>query len=111
MLTVQCLSRRAFAQTLTLAILVGVAGCSKPPVLTDRDTILIADFSNTSGDNAWTASLRPVVTVLLQQSPFFTIVSDQRTQRAMKALQQPPDQPVAGDTARTVCTRLGAKVV
>jgi hypothetical protein len=101
-----------FLRATTLALILAAAGgsgCSSPPALTDRDTILIADFGNNTGDAAWDGALRPVVSVLLQQSPFFTIASDQRVQRMMRALQQPAEQPVANDTARTVCTRLGGK--
>jgi len=103
-----------FARSIILAGAVAVAasaGCSGAPALTDKDSLLIADFSNSTGEKAWDEALKPVVSVLLQQSPFITIVPDFRVQRVMRSLQQPVDQPIAGETARSLCTRLGAKAL
>lgn len=99
---------------MTAAIFAGAAltaGCSSAPALTDRDRLLVADFSNTTGDTGFDDALRPVVTVLLQQSPFLTIVSDQRVQRALRAIQRPADEAVSGDIGREVCKQVGAKAV
>jgi tetratricopeptide (TPR) repeat protein len=52
-----------------------------------------------------------VVSVLLQQTPFLTITPDFRVQRVLRALAQPPDQPVAGDAGRALCIKLGSKAI
>jgi tetratricopeptide (TPR) repeat protein len=77
--------------------------------LTERDTILIADFVNTTGDPVFDDALRQAVSVQLQQSPFLTLLPDQRIQRTMRMMQQPPDAPVVGQVAREACQRAGAK--
>lgn len=82
-------------------------------MLTDRDTLLIADFSNSTGDPAWDDALKPVVAVLLQQTPFLTITPDFRVQRVLRAAQQqqPADQPITGEAGRALCTKIGAKAI
>ena len=101
---------RAIALTFSITAIASTA-CTSAPVLTDKDTLLVADFSNSTGDKAWDDALKPVVGVLLQQTPFLTIAPDFRVQRTMRALQMPPDQPVAGENGRTLCGRVGAKAM
>lgn len=108
--TLKTISPRLAAAAGVMAIAT-VAGCGSTPLLTDRDTLLVADFSNTTGDKAWDDALKPVVSVLLQQTPFLTITPDFRVQRVLRAVQQPPDQPITGEAARALCSRLGAKAV
>jgi len=87
------------------------AGCSSGAVLTDRDTILVADFANAGGDASLDDVVKPVVATLLQQSPFFTIVPDQRTQRLLRTMQRPADEPVTGEVGREACTLAGARAI
>jgi eukaryotic-like serine/threonine-protein kinase len=105
--------RLTVSAAIAVAILaVSVAGCSSPaPALTDRDTLLIADFSNATGDAALDDALKPAATLMLQQTPFLTIVPDQRVQRVLRAMQRPADDPVAGDTGREICKRAGARAM
>ena len=77
--------------------------------LTERDTILIADFVNTTGDPVFDDALRQAVAVQLQQSPFLSLLPDQRIQRTMRLMQQPPEAAVVGQVAREACQRAGAK--
>jgi hypothetical protein len=85
------------------------AGRSSTPVLTERDTVLVADFANTTGDPVFDDALRQAVAVQLQQSPFLTLLSDQRIQRTLRLMQKPPEGPLTPDVAREVCQRAGAK--
>ena len=92
----------------------GVAGyfvwnSGRATALTERDTILIADFVNTTGDPVFDDALRQAVSVQLQQSPFLTLLPDQRIQRTMRMMQQPPEAAVVGQVAREACQRAGAK--
>ena len=92
----------------------GVAGyfvlnSGKATALTERDTILIADFVNTTGDPVFDDALRQAVAVQLQQSPFLSLMPDQRIQRTMRMMQQPPEAAVVGQVAREACQRAGAK--
>jgi tetratricopeptide (TPR) repeat protein len=77
--------------------------------LTERDTLLIADFQNTTGDPVFDEALRQAVAVQLQQSPFITLLPDQRIQRTLRLMQQPLDVAVIGETAREICQRAGAR--
>ena len=82
----------------------------QPAALTDRDTVLVADFVNTTGDPVFDGALKQAVTVDLEQSPFLSIVSPDRVRRTLALMTRPPDERVVGDTAREVCQRLGASV-
>src|SRR5688572_27024071 len=84
------------------------AGSATAP-LTERDTVLVADFVNTTGDAVFDDALRGAVAVQLQQSPFLTLMPDLRIQRTMRMMQRPPDEAVVAETAREVCQRAGAK--
>jgi serine/threonine protein kinase/tetratricopeptide (TPR) repeat protein len=79
------------------------------PPLTEKDTVLVADFANTTGDAVFDDALRQAVAVQLQQSPFITLLSDQRIQRTLRLMQRPPEEAVKGAVAREVCQRAGAK--
>src|SRR6185503_14252836 len=82
---------------------------SSAPVLTEKDTVLVADFANTTGDAVFDDALRQAVAVQLQQSPFVTLLSDQRIQRTLRQMQRPPSEAVTGQVAREACQRAGAK--
>jgi tetratricopeptide (TPR) repeat protein len=82
---------------------------TRAPALTEKDTILVADFVNTTGDPVFDDALKQAVSVQLQQTPFLTLLPDQRVQRTMRLMQRPPDAAVTGEVAREVCQRAGAK--
>jgi tetratricopeptide (TPR) repeat protein len=77
--------------------------------LTAKDTVLLADFVNTTGDPVFDDALRGAVSVQLQQTPFLTLLPDQRIQRTLRMMQQPPDTAVTPAVAREVCQRAGAR--
>ena len=82
---------------------------TQPPDFTERDTIVIADFENTTGDPVFDDGLRQAELVLFQQSPYVTLLADQSVQRHLRVMLRPPDDPLTGETAREVCKRAGAK--
>ena len=77
--------------------------------LTAKDSVLVADFVNTTGDPVFDDALRGAVSVQLQQTPFLTLLPDQRIQRTMRMMQQQPDTAVTAEVAREVCQRAGAR--
>jgi tetratricopeptide (TPR) repeat protein len=79
------------------------------PDFTERDTIVIADFENTTGDPVFDDALRQAVSVQFQQTPFVTLLPDQSVQRALQLMSRPTDQPLTSAIAREVCQRAGAK--
>ena len=98
-----------------LVVLIAAVGgyyVLRPPAaapLTAKDSILIADFVNSTGDPVFDDALRQAVAVQLQQSPFLTLLPDQRVQRTLRLMQRPPEEPVTGEVAREACQRAGAK--
>ena len=63
----------------------------RPATLTDKDTIVLAEFTNTTGDPVFDDTLRQGLAVQLQQSPFLSLVSDERIRRTLPLMNQPAD--------------------
>ena len=81
------------------------------PKLTDRDTIVLADFTNTTGDPVFDGTLRQGLAVQLEQSPFLSLVSDELIQKELRLMVQPADGPLTPAVARQVCERAGSAAV
>jgi DNA-binding winged helix-turn-helix (wHTH) protein/tetratricopeptide (TPR) repeat protein len=79
--------------------------------LTDRDTVLIADFANTTGDEVFDGTLRQALAVHLGQSPFFEIFSEERIRSTLRYMERAADEPVTADVAREIAQRQGVKAV
>ena len=73
--------------------------------LTETDTIVIADFANSTGDPVFDGTLRQGLAAQLQQSPFINLLSDQRIAQTLVLMARPKDAPLVQDTAREVCQR------
>ena len=84
---------------------------SRSHSLTTRDTIVLADFANSTGDPAFDDTLRLSLTTQLTQSPFLSIQPDGRIRQTMRQMKQPPDARLSPDLAREVCERLGSAAV
>jgi len=83
----------------------------RAPKLTSKDSIVLADFTNTTGDAVFDGTLRQGLAVQLQQSPYLNLVSDQQIAQTLKLMEQPPDTRLTGDLARQVCQRANAQAV
>ena len=83
----------------------------RQPILTEKDTIVLADFANSTGDAVFDGTLRQGMAVQLEQSPFLSLVSEARIRRTLKMMGRAEDAPFAGETARELCERLGGAVV
>jgi serine/threonine protein kinase/Flp pilus assembly protein TadD len=83
----------------------------RTPTLTDRDTIVLADFSNNTGDPVFDGTLRQGVAVQLEQSPFLSIISDQQIQQTLQMMDQKPDAKLTPEIARELCQRMGSTAV
>jgi eukaryotic-like serine/threonine-protein kinase len=81
---------------------------SPRPKLTDKDTIVLADFDNKTGDPVFDDTLRQGLSVELQQSPFFSLISDQQIQATLALMGQPEDARLTRETARQICERTGS---
>jgi len=83
----------------------------RPPKLTDKDTILLADFANTTGDPVFDGTLRQGLSVQLEQSPFLSIISDQQIQQTLRMMGQKPDAKLTPEIARELCQRTASAAV
>ena len=83
----------------------------RSPRLTDKDTIVLADFANTTGDSVFDETLRQGLAVQLEQSPFLSIVPEGRIRNALQLMGQPSSTPLTGDVARDLCVRTGSMAV
>ena len=101
----------ALATATVGAVSLALASIRRPPVLTDRDTILVANFVNPTGDTDFNGALRLGLIIQLEQSPFLSVVSQDRVAAALRQMTRSPDDDVVGSLAREVCQRVGAKVV
>ena len=81
----------------------------KPPRLTDKDVIMIADFANTTGDPVFDTTLKEALAVDLEQSPFINVLSDRKLSETLKLMGRTGDQRITRDVGREVCLRTGSK--
>jgi serine/threonine protein kinase/tetratricopeptide (TPR) repeat protein len=81
------------------------------PKLTDRDTIVLADFVNHTGDPVFDDTLRQGLSVQLEQSPFLRLVSEERIQQTLRLMGQPTDARLTPEVAREICERTGSAAV
>ena len=79
--------------------------------LTNKDTIVLADFTNTTGDAVFDDALRQGLSVELEQSPFLSLVSDDRIHETLQLMNQKPDARLTPRIARDVCERVGSAAV
>ncbi|MFY9527271.1 MAG: tetratricopeptide repeat protein, partial [Candidatus Acidiferrales bacterium] len=81
------------------------------PALTEKDTIVLADFTNTTGDAVFDDTLRQALSAQLAQSPFLNILSDNRMRETLRLMGRPPGERLTQDTAREICVRSESKAV
>jgi serine/threonine protein kinase/tetratricopeptide (TPR) repeat protein len=73
--------------------------------LTEKDSILLADFVNTTGDPVFDGTLKQALAVQLEQSPYLNIVPDQTIRKALQFMGRSADERVTGGVAREICER------
>jgi tetratricopeptide (TPR) repeat protein len=77
--------------------------------LTEKDSILLADFVNTTGESVFDGTLKQALAVQLQQSPYLNIVPEQRVRETLQYMGRSPDERVNGAVAREICERENIK--
>jgi serine/threonine protein kinase len=75
------------------------------PQLTEKDTIVLADFDNKTGDPVFDDTLRQGLSVELQQSPFLTLISDRKIQQQLALMGQPKEARLIPEMAQQICER------
>ena len=86
-----------------------VAEAPPAPRITDRDTILMGDIENKTGDAVFDGTLRQALLLHLAQSPFLQILAERKVKATLQLMQRPTDTPVTGEVALEICQRTGAK--
>jgi predicted Ser/Thr protein kinase len=83
----------------------------KAHALTERDTVVLADFTNTTGDTVFDGTLRQGLSVQLEQSPFLSLISGDRIQQTLQMMDQKPDTKLTPEIARELCQRTASAAV
>ncbi|HEY6388629.1 MAG TPA: winged helix-turn-helix domain-containing protein, partial [Candidatus Acidoferrum sp.] len=83
----------------------------KPMVLGEKDSVLVADFTNTTGDTVFDGTLREGLAVQLEQSPFLKLISEERIKQTLSLMGQPADAKLTPEIARELCQRAGSAAV
>ncbi len=97
-----------------LAVLIGLGvylrsrGSAK---LTEKDTVLLADFVNTTGDPVFDGTLKQALGVQLEQSPYLNLVPESKIREALRFMGKTPDERITNDVAREICQRQGIKAM
>src|SRR5205814_129178 len=79
--------------------------------LTERDTVILADFSNATGDSVFDDALKPALAMDLEQSPFLNVLPEQQVRETLKLMGHPANDRITGETARAACQRTGSTAV
>ena len=95
----------AAAIAVLLLVIGGYFLFHRAPKLTEKDTIVIADFGNSTGDTAFDDTLKQALSVQLAQSPFLNILSDQKVSDTLHMMGRPPGDRLSKDVAREICQR------
>ena len=78
--------------------------------LTDKDTIVLADFANSTGDAVFDDTLKTALSISLRQSPFLNVLSDGQVAKNLKLMTRPPETKLTPELARELCLRAASKV-
>ncbi len=79
--------------------------------LTEKDTVVLADFDNTTGDAVFDGALKQALAVQLGQSPFLNILSDRKVSETLRLMGRQPSDRITQDVARELCVRTGSKAI
>ena len=100
-----------------LALLAAIAAGSaflyvkRTRALTEKDTILLTDFVNTTADPVWDVTLKKALAVDLEQSPYLNVFSEQKVRQTLRFMGRSPDDRVTTETGREICLRDNIKAM
>ena len=92
-----------------IVVLLLAVGHHKVSALSEKDSIIVADFSNGTGDAVFDDSLKTGLTLALDQSPFLNVLSESKVGKTLKLMTKPANTKLTADVARDVCLRTGSK--
>lgn len=101
----------------TLLVIIGGATAAwfyrsrQKPALSVSDTVVVADFANSTGDPVFDDALKQALLVQLSQSPFINALSEQKVSHTLRLMQRSPSERLTADLAREVCQRTQSKAM
>src|SRR5882724_9073833 len=102
-------SRKIVATMAVVVVAAGIAGGllwhSRKPLLTEKDTIVLGDFANSTGDAVFDGTLREGLSVELGQSPFLSLVSEEGIRQTLRMMERPANTRLTPEITREVCQR------
>lgn len=81
----------------------------RQPALTEKDTVVLVDFSNSTGDPVFDDTLQQAVGISLNQSPFLNVLPESKVAETLRMMARPTGQALTPDVARELCQRAGSK--
>jgi DNA-binding winged helix-turn-helix (wHTH) protein/tetratricopeptide (TPR) repeat protein len=99
------------------AVLLGVGGVvwytlwRPPPLVAERDSIVLADFENRTGDPAFDGTLKKLLEVEIRQSPYLNILPDPDVRRTLEYMRRRPDEPITKQVGLEICQRNAVKAM
>jgi DNA-binding winged helix-turn-helix (wHTH) protein/tetratricopeptide (TPR) repeat protein len=93
----------------TLAVVGYVAHLRSARRLTEKDTVVLADFANRTGDPVFDDTLKTALSVALNQSPFLNVLSGHKVAATLRLMSLPADTKLTPDVVRELCQRAGSK--
>ena len=108
-------SRKFFLGTAVIMVALAISGgliwrTQLPKHLTDKDTIVLGEFANSTGDSVFDGTLREGLAVELQQSPFLSVLSDQGMRESLQMMGKPANAQLTPEVTRELCIRTGSVV-
>src|SRR5439155_14519823 len=103
----------AIPALLLLALIIGglFLRSRQSQTLTEKDSIVLADFANTTGEAVFDDTLKQAPRVQLEQSPFLHVLSDEQVKQQLRYMGRPADDRVTQDLARDLCQRASSKAL
>jgi eukaryotic-like serine/threonine-protein kinase len=100
------------ASVAALGVLIGLALYSRHPrTLTEKDSILVTDFVNSTGEAVFDGTLRKALIVDLEQSPYLNVMPDQKLREALQLMGRTPEERINTTVGREICLRDGIKAM
>jgi serine/threonine protein kinase/tetratricopeptide (TPR) repeat protein len=84
---------------------------TKATPLTEKDTVVLADFDNKTGDTVFDDALKQALAVELEQSPFLNVLSDRKVSETLRMMGRPATERITMDVGRELCLRTGSKAL
>src|SRR5207237_9174450 len=103
----------AIPALLLLALIIGglFLRSRQSQTLTEKDSIVLADFANTTGETVFDDTLKQALRVQLEQSPFLHVLSDQQVNQQLRYMGRSANERLTQDVARDLCQRASSKAV